>query len=101
MKPSSFLLFFCLSIILIGCQFDEPVPTWSERIEESLETSPTSDITCPSCGHTETEELPTTQCLLLYDCKSCGETMKPEGNDCCVFCTHGTHECPSIQEQNQ
>lgn len=60
-------------------------------------TRSTSEITCPYCGHQEIETLPTDYCIIAYDCKECGETIRPEGDDCCVFCTHGTHKCPSKQ----
>lgn len=56
-----------------------------------------SEITCPECGHTETETMPTDVCLLKYSCKKCNATLYPKEGDCCVFCTHGTHKCPSKQ----
>ncbi|MFT4601453.1 MAG: hypothetical protein ACI857_001633 [Arenicella sp.] len=57
-----------------------------------------SNVKCPSCGFEKIEELPEDYCLIKYKCTSCGEIMHPEGNDCCVFCTHGTEKCPSKQE---
>jgi hypothetical protein len=27
-----------------------------------------SEITCPRCGHRETERMPTTACQFFYDC---------------------------------
>ena len=36
-----------------------------------------STITCPECGHTETETMPTDACQFFYDCKGCGELLKP------------------------
>jgi len=31
-----------------------------------------SEITCPECGHRETETMPTDACQWFYDCKACG-----------------------------
>ena len=87
-------ILFCCCAIFFGCQSND-----KKSNEDQAKGSTTSEITCPKCGHKETEELPTTSCLISYDCKKCGETLVPEGEDCCVFCTHGTHKCPSIQEK--
>jgi hypothetical protein len=39
-----------------------------------------SVIICPQCGHQETETMPT-DCQFFYDCKGCGEVLRPkEGN---------------------
>ncbi|MEX2614616.1 MAG: GDCCVxC domain-containing (seleno)protein [Alphaproteobacteria bacterium] len=67
-----------------------------------METSPReltlqSDITCPECGHTETETMPTDTCQWFYDCKGCATVLKPNRGDCCVFCSYGTVPCPPIQ----
>lgn len=62
------------------------------------EISPNSTITCPECGFSKLETLPTEVCQIRYDCTNCGVALYPEGDDCCVFCTHGDFECPSIQE---
>jgi hypothetical protein len=56
-----------------------------------------SVITCPRCGHTATERMPTDICLLKYTCKKCGAVLTPEGEDCCVYCTYGSVKCPSMQ----
>lgn len=58
-----------------------------------------SDITCPHCGHTKTEILPTDVCLLKYTCEKCKATLLTKDGDCCVFCSYGTHKCPSKQEE--
>src|SRR5262245_36614918 len=57
-----------------------------------------STITCPNCGHQETEVMPTDMCQYFYDCKGCGSVLRPKAGDCCVFCTYGSVPCPSIQE---
>jgi hypothetical protein len=62
------------------------------------ETEIQSEITCPKCGHKAMETMPTDVCLLKYTCKKCRADLFPKTGDCCVFCTHGTHKCPSKQE---
>ena len=57
-----------------------------------------SVITCPKCGHVETETMPTDACQWFYDCKGCGEVLKPKSGDCCVYCSYGTVPCPPMQE---
>lgn len=57
-----------------------------------------STITCPSCGHRETETMPTDACQFFYDCKGCEAVLKPKAGDCCVFCSYGSVACPPIQE---
>jgi hypothetical protein len=57
-----------------------------------------STITCPSCGHQETEIMPTDACQYFYDCKGCGIVLRPKAGDCCVFCSYGSVPCPPVQE---
>ena len=56
-----------------------------------------SDITCPKCGFTKNEKMPKDVCLIKYACTKCNHEMVPDEDDCCVFCTYGTHKCPSMQ----
>jgi hypothetical protein len=56
-----------------------------------------STITCPHCGATHTETMPTDQCQYFYECPTCHTTFKPKTGDCCVFCSYGTVKCPSKQ----
>lgn len=58
-----------------------------------------STITCPSCGHQEIEIMPTDACQYLYDCKGCGQVIRPKHGDCCVFCSYGSSPCPPIQAE--
>jgi hypothetical protein len=37
-------------------------------------------------------------CMVSYTCENCKEVMHPKDDDCCVFCTYGTHTCPSKQD---
>ena len=56
-----------------------------------------SIITCPKCGASREEIMPADRCLVTYTCTSCGEVLKPENGDCCVFCSFGTNPCPPMQ----
>ena len=42
--------------------------------------------------------MPTDACVFFYDCKGCGERLKPLPGSCCVFCSYGSVPCPPIQE---
>jgi len=57
-----------------------------------------STITCPKCGFQKEEEMPTDACQFFYKCENCESILKPNGGDCCVFCSFGTVACPPIQE---
>lgn len=57
-----------------------------------------STITCPECGHKETEVMPMEACQWFYDCKACHTILKPKKGDCCVFCSYGTVACPPMQQ---
>ena len=57
-----------------------------------------STLTCPDCGHRESETMPRDACQFFYDCRGCGLLLKPKAGDCCVFCSHGSIPCPPIQE---
>ena len=56
-----------------------------------------STLTCPECGHTSSETMPTDRCLYYYECSQCGALLKPLQADCCVFCSFGSVPCPPIQ----
>ena len=61
-----------------------------------------SKITCPECGFSKIERMPTDNCQILYTCENCNENLKPNnGGDCCVYCTHATIPCPPIQENKK
>ena len=59
-----------------------------------------SVLTCPLCGHSNAEVMPTDSCQWFYKCAKCGETLKPKAGDCCVFCSYGSVPCPPIQVQS-
>ena len=56
-----------------------------------------STITCPKCGHEESEIMATDSCQFYYLCQACGELLRPLEGDCCVFCSYGSVKCPPIQ----
>jgi hypothetical protein len=64
---------------------------------DSLQNSLQSELTCPECGHKQKELMPTEVCLLKYTCTGCSKEFSPKKGDCCVFCSYGTHKCPSMQ----
>ena len=66
-----------------------------------LAAAPTlqSELTCPHCGTTKTESMPTDACWFFYDCGACGALLKPKPGDCCVFCSYGSVPCPPVQLQ--
>ena len=55
-------------------------------------------LTCPVCGHTEVETMPTDACQSFYDCQGCGALLRPKPGDCCVFCSFGDRPCPPVQD---
>lgn len=57
-----------------------------------------SVVTCPECGFSSEERMPSDFCLIHYQCKKCGHVMTPKAGDCCVFCSYGSVSCPPIQE---
>jgi hypothetical protein len=75
------------------CESDKEDKCCKKKTAEVLQ----SEITCPKCGHKEMETMPTDVCVLKYTCKKCKADLYPQKGDCCVFCTYGTHKCPSKQ----
>ena len=56
-----------------------------------------STLTCPACGFSSVEVMPTDACQWFYECASCQTMLKPKPGDCCVFCSYGSVPCPPIQ----
>src|ERR1035438_7580574 len=56
-----------------------------------------SVITCPHCGHSALELMPTDACQWFYTCSLCRANLRPKFGDCCVFCSYGSVPCPPIQ----
>jgi hypothetical protein len=63
-----------------------------------MDKSDSCVITCPHCGFAKKEILPTEVCQIKYTCSSCNQVLTPQGDDCCVYCSYGTHKCPSKQK---
>ncbi len=57
-----------------------------------------STLTCPHCGHSKTERMPTDACQWFYECEQCHQVLRPKAGDCCVYCSYGTVPCPPIQQ---
>ncbi|HUQ27182.1 MAG TPA: GDCCVxC domain-containing (seleno)protein [Usitatibacter sp.] len=57
-----------------------------------------SIITCPQCGASAQEEMPTDACIFFYECKGCRKMLKPLPGHCCVFCSFGSVKCPPVQQ---
>jgi hypothetical protein len=55
-------------------------------------------LTCPVCGASAVETIPTDRCLYFYECQSCHTVLKPKPGQCCVFCSYGETPCPSACE---
>ncbi|WP_428491488.1 GDCCVxC domain-containing (seleno)protein [Rhodopila sp.] len=64
----------------------------------TLRVTAESTITCPVCGTSKTQMMPTDACQFFYDCTGCGVLLRPKSGDCCVFCSYGTVPCPPIQQ---
>jgi hypothetical protein len=59
-----------------------------------------SVITCPMCGVSKTETMPTDACQFFYECTGCGVKLRPKSGDCCVFCSYGSVPCPPKQAED-
>jgi hypothetical protein len=57
-----------------------------------------STLTCPHCGFTSTETMPTDCCVYFHTCGGCHARLTPKAGDCCVFCSYGSVQCPPVQE---
>ena len=57
----------------------------------------TSVLRCPECGHSERLEMAADSCVVFHVCGGCGVVMRPEAEDCCVFCSYGSVPCPPMQ----
>lgn len=97
-----FLTLILGSILFVNCsnptEKADNMKNNSISKDSNSKPSITSEITCPKCGFKKTENLPTDVCVIKYTCKNCNTELTPKVGDCCVFCTYGTHKCPSKQE---
>lgn len=68
-------------------------------MQDDVEPILESTITCPMCGATAEEEMPSDACVFFYECKACHQQLRPLRGDCCVFCSYGSVKCPPVQLQ--
>jgi hypothetical protein len=54
-------------------------------------------ITCPECGFSKVETMPTNACQHGYICEGCRLLLRPRAGDCCVFCSFADQVCPPKQ----
>lgn len=57
-----------------------------------------STLTCPQCGHRQTETMAENACQFFWQCPACGQLHRPREGDCCVFCSYGDVACPPVQK---
>jgi hypothetical protein len=60
----------------------------------------TSTLRCPRCGFSTEEVMPTDACQFFYRCTNCDALLRPQGQDCCVFCSYGDTKCPPMQQDS-
>ncbi|QBH97250.1 hypothetical protein EKN56_13090 [Limnobaculum zhutongyuii] len=60
-----------------------------------------SILTCPHCGFSKQETMPTDACQFYYECENCKTLLRPKQGDCCVYCSFGSMPCPPIQLQRK
>ncbi|MDP3815109.1 GDCCVxC domain-containing (seleno)protein [Pseudomonas sp.] len=58
-----------------------------------------SMLTCPHCGFSKLETMPTDACQYFYECTHCKVLLRPSPGNCCVFCSFGSVKCPPVQKQ--
>ncbi len=58
-----------------------------------------SVVTCPQCGVSKREDMPTDACQFYYECTACHALLRPKPGDCCVFCSYGSVPCPPKQDE--
>ena len=57
-----------------------------------------SVLTCPHCGATTVETMPTDACIYFHECAGCHTLLQPQAGHCCVFCSYGSVNCPPAQQ---
>jgi len=71
-----------------------------EETQEKEKSKEIAALRCPKCGHTQTGAIPTTSCVPFYVCEGCHETIRAEGENCCVFCSYADKQCPLKQNEH-
>ena len=91
MPTKALLILTVIILLFISCNNERTKKTINMGNEKPLQ----SEITCPKCGHKKMEIMPTDVCVITYICEKRKAELHPKDGDCCVFCTYGTHKCPS------
>lgn len=97
----SFLFYLFATLFLIQCNIPQQKENNTNNVSVvdslkiAIDTSLQSEITCPECGFKKAQTMPTEVCLISYVCEKCKSVINPKKGDCCVFCSYGTHKCPS------
>ncbi len=105
------IAFLSLSFLSLGCAHPTAKESLKSSLKDTLKTlgqkdstninksiTLNSEITCPKCNFKKSEILPHDVCVLKYSCQNCKTELRPKEGDCCVYCTYGSHKCPSMQE---
>lgn len=71
----------------------------THRSHDSAPIRRTSILRCPVCANETEEQMPVDACVYFFECAGCGERLRPEDGDCCVFCSYGSVPCPPVQQQ--
>jgi len=58
-----------------------------------------SVLSCPICETRTEQEMPTNECVVVFQCPACRSVLRPRPGICCVFCSYGSVKCPSVQCQ--
>lgn len=86
--------------VLIGYPSSVKAIGLEDEANAKNEQKDTSTLTCPKCGHKQQGEIPTTACVPFYICEGCKETIKAQGEDCCVFCSYADKQCPLKKKES-
>lgn len=64
-------------------------------------TSPdtSSILTCPSCGHIESVEIPVHEKQHFFRCNHCNLVLISKPDECCIFCCYGSTPCFGAQRR--
>jgi hypothetical protein len=109
MKKTAIVFASAVCILFLTCCYAgiegddvlaEPADTGLAPYGQDTALAVYSEIKCPECGYRKAEKVPTEICRIKYTCDSCRSELRPMPDDCCVFCSYGTHKCPSKTEEH-
>jgi len=66
-------------------------------MNDTMDIRLNSVITCPACGFSREETMPTDACVWYWECPGCKALIRPQPGDCCVYCSYGSVPCPPVQ----